>query len=138
MLSDHELLQYLANHRLAEIARRCILDTRNSNPFRAVRSGDKQNVCTAFASRKMGRSINTESGTAELAFAIEFEYSSEVREFWDQPQPVTIAKTASDGRIRKQCYTPPPASTCGWGTPALSSRGTGIPGCAPSRGGARP
>src|SRR5436189_1525534 len=106
MLSDNELLQYLAIHRPAEAARRCILDTRNSNPFRAVRSGDKQNICTAFASRKMGRSINTESGTAELAFAIEFEYSSDVREFWDQPQPVTIAKTASDGRIRKQCYTP--------------------------------
>ena len=64
MLSDNELLQYLAIHRPAEAARRCILDTRNSNPFRAVRSGDKQNICTAFASRKMGRSINTESGTS--------------------------------------------------------------------------
>ena len=35
----------------------------------------------------MGRTINTESKTAESRFVSEFEYSATVLEYWDQFEP---------------------------------------------------
>lgn len=106
MLTEDKLSEYLERHRLVATARDYIRMTRSSPPFRRVGDHAVSNVCVQFASRKMGRTIQAESRTAEYAFALEFEYSSSVLEFWDQPAPIPIARTLKGGGTRTSDYTP--------------------------------
>ena len=106
MLAEEELEEYFGRHGLNETAREYIRATRSSPPFRRVGDFARSNVCVQFASRKMGRTIQAESRTAEYAFALEFEYSPEVLEFWDQPAPVPVTRTLKSGGVRTSGYTP--------------------------------
>ncbi len=106
MLNDKELDIYFKKHKLAIAAREYIDMVRNAESSRLVGRQAGNNVCTEFSSRKMGRSIQTESRTAELPYAIEFEYDDSVYEFWDQPQPITIFRTYKNGVVRPGSHTP--------------------------------
>jgi hypothetical protein len=52
----------------------------------------------------MGRTIDTESRTAELAVVVDLEFDDEVIEYWNQPQPTSIVR--SSARTRRVSYTP--------------------------------
>ncbi len=106
VLSDAQLGQYFDRFSVAATAREYISRTRSSPPFRRTGDYALKNVCVQFASRKMGRTIQAESRTAEFAFALEFEYAADVLEFWDQPAPIYIARTLRNGRTRTGLYTP--------------------------------
>ena len=106
MFNDKELDIYFKKHALAIAVREYINMVRNSESSRLVGRQAGNNVCTEFSSKKMNRSIQTESRTAELPFAIEFEYDDSIYEFWDQPQPITISRTYKNGAVRPGSYTP--------------------------------
>jgi hypothetical protein len=106
VFNELELEHYFEQLGLSTAARRYIRNTRTSPPFRAVQSNGRKNVCTAFASTKMGRTISTESRTGEYAIACEIEFDDEVVEYWDQPEPVTLVRTDSDGTQRTVTYFP--------------------------------
>jgi len=106
VFNELELEHYFEQYKLCEAARRYIRNTRTSPPFRAVQSNGKKNVCTAYASIKMGRTINTESRTGEYAIACEIELDEDAIEYWEQPEPVTLVRTDVDGKQRTVTYFP--------------------------------
>ena len=106
MLNDKELEKYFKKHKISIATQQYIRMVRDSEPSRLVGRQAGNNVCTGFSSRKMGRSIQTESRTAEFPFAIEFEYDDSVLEFWEQPQPLPIYRTYKNGVVRPGSYTP--------------------------------
>lgn len=106
MLNDAELGEYFDLHNLSPNAREYIRLTRDNEPSRVVGRNARKNVCTWVASRKMGLSIQTESGGAEKRYAYEFEYDRNVLEYWDQPPTLTINKTNKHGVVRNGLYTP--------------------------------
>lgn len=97
---------YFEMHSVGKTVREYVEDVRNSESSRLVGRQAGSNVCTGYASQKMGRTIQTESRTAELPYAIEFEYDELVYEYWDQPQPITVNRTIKNGVIRSGSYTP--------------------------------
>lgn len=105
MFNELELEHYFEQLNLGAAARRYISDTRKSQPFRAVQSSGKKNLCGAFPSRKMGRSLSFESGTAEYSIVVDLELDDDVVEIWDQPQPTTIRRSEV-GKQRTTSYTP--------------------------------
>lgn len=105
MLSKKELEGYFDQHNLSDPAREYIRLTR-ANPSRLAGAQATTNVVTGFISAKAMLSIPTESRTGEYACACELEYSKEVLEFWDQPQPISVARTYSNGKKRSGSYTP--------------------------------
>ncbi len=105
MLSEKELEGYFDQHGLSEPAREYIRLTR-ANPSRLAGAQATTNVVTGFISSKAMLSIQTESRTGEYACACELEYSKGVLEFWDQPQPISVARTYSNGKKRSGSYTP--------------------------------
>ncbi len=107
MLSDTQFREYITFiHALKGVAKEYITITRNSEPNRMVGVRAKNNVCSWVVSSKMGRSISTESRTAEKSFVILSEYDDSVLEIWDQPQPVQVVRTNKRGRLQKGSYNP--------------------------------
>jgi len=105
MLNDEQLEAYFSEHKLSGPVREYIRLTRSA-PSRLVGTNAPKNLVTSFVSSKMGRSIQTESRTAEYTVALELEYSRDVLEFWDQPEPVIAFRTYSNGKKRPGSYIP--------------------------------
>ncbi len=105
MLSDDEIETYFSKHKLTQPAREYINLARQS-PSRVVGRHARRNVTTAYVSKKLGLSIQTESRTAEKIYVLELEYSRSVLEYWDQPPPVTISRTFKNDSQRSGSYTP--------------------------------
>jgi putative transposase len=101
----NDINNYFKLHKVVHAVREYIQDVRTNEPSRLVGRQAGSNVCTRYASKKMGRAIQTESRTAELPYAIEFEYDKSVIEYWDQPEPITIYLTYKNGIIRGGSYT---------------------------------
>jgi putative transposase len=78
---------------------------RNSPPTRAVGSF-KGNVIGRFPSRKMGVTIQFESHKNELPFIHEYEYDTQVLEYYDQPPPIKLTYEAANGRRLGVFHTP--------------------------------
>lgn len=106
MLSDHEFQKYVAEHNLSDAAVSYISQVRLSEASRMAGVKAKRNICSWVVSEKMGRSISTESRTAEKGFVYLCEYDERVIEFWDQPEPVKINRTNKNGQMRPASYTP--------------------------------
>jgi hypothetical protein len=106
MLSEIELKKYYIEHELSQSAIDYIEETRHSDPSRLVGTQARGNVCTNFVSHKMGFTIQTESRTAENAFAIEFEFSSSIMAYWDQPPVVMVRRVYKNGEVRAGYYHP--------------------------------
>lgn len=106
MLNDSELQSYYKQHNVQDRAQRYIESIRNSDPSRMVGAHARTNVCTWYPSQKMGQTIQAESRTAEFGYVIEFEYDSDVLEYWDQLTPILVTRTIKNGVKRKGTYTP--------------------------------
>jgi len=104
MLDTHALNVLLDRYGIPPEARTHIHCLRRSQPSRNVGSG-KKNVICRFASRKMGRSIQAESHTNELAAVWLWEFDPKIYEFWDQPPPVNLRITRHDGKVCGQLKT---------------------------------
>lgn len=105
MLNAKELEQYFLRHQLSEAAREYIHLVRQA-PSRLTGTNARSNICTWFVSSKTQLTIQTESRTVEYAFALEFECSNDVLEFWDQLQPISVRRTYTNGKKCAGSYTP--------------------------------
>jgi len=83
-----------------------IEDARRNAPVRKVRS-NSNNVITRFASRKMGRLIDTESRTVEYPAVVMYEHDEMVLEYYAQPVCLDLKwKGPSDQRPSRVQHTP--------------------------------
>lgn len=82
------------------------IETTKNSPSRMVGAHAGTNLCSFIPSKKMGCTISTESFSAEGAFAKLCEYDSEIKAYYDQPQPIPISKFDKNGKQRKISYTP--------------------------------
>lgn len=107
MLCENQFRRYcLYEHKLARRAESYLRETRESEPSRVVGERAKNSVCSWVVSKKMGRSISTESKTAERAFVTLSEYDPTVFEYWDQPPPIKVRRVDKNGVIRIGTHTP--------------------------------
>src|ERR1044071_9869295 len=104
-LTDDKLSELFESFSLPESGRQIIDRIRTSPPARATRSGP-MNRSGHFASRKMGFTIQYESGHYELAFIKIWERDKEVLEYWDQPLTIKIFYARKDGKNHAVFYTP--------------------------------
>lgn len=106
MLFSNQLERYYQSREISLAAREYIKEARDSEPSRMVGANARSNVCSWVVSNKMGRSISTESHTAERAFISLAEFDERILEFWDQPPPVKIEKVNRQGKVQGVSYTP--------------------------------
>lgn len=107
MLTDLEYLRFAnVDAGLSSTAKQYIQMVRSSEPSRMVGTHARSNVVSFLPSRKMGRSISTESRGPERAFVVLAEYEERIAEFWDQPEPIKVIRTDKRGRRRAGSYTP--------------------------------
>lgn len=105
MLTQDELDEYYNRLGLGQVAVDWIKNMRANGPSRLVQGGLK-NVISHFPSRKMERTIQSESRTNELANVILFENDPLVLEFWDQPPPLKLTYKLESGRNHSHWATP--------------------------------
>ncbi|MCC1498008.1 DDE-type integrase/transposase/recombinase [Alcanivorax sp. 1008] len=106
MLGDKELNEYLERLNIGHEASAYIRHVRNSEPSRMVGARAKRNVVSFVASRKMNRTISTESRMPERAFVALCEYEKDILEYWDQPEAENISIVDKNGKRRRVWYTP--------------------------------
>lgn len=104
VLNDQELEAYFEKHGLIASAREYIRYARTSDPSRLVGANGGPNLVSAYPSRKMGRSIQTESRTFENMHAVRLEYDDSVFEFWDQLPAIPVDRTGRNGKKRAGSY----------------------------------
>jgi putative transposase len=86
--------------------RTLIEEARRNAPVRKVRS-NSNNVITRFASRKMGRLVDTESRTVEYPAVVMYEHDDKVLEYYAQPVRLDLKwKGPSDQRPSRLQHTP--------------------------------
>jgi putative transposase len=78
---------------------------RSSEPSRAVGSHGMRNTPWRYASQKMGCAISGES-TNEEEFFVLCEYDPGVREYWEQPEQVSLTFKDHRGCSQRAPYTP--------------------------------
>lgn len=86
--------------------RRLILDAAKYAPVRPVRSKGGGNVITPFQSRKMQRTVETESRHFEFPAAVSHEYDPNVLEYYPQPCRLKFEVIDSNGAIHQIDHTP--------------------------------
>lgn len=98
MLTKDEFDNWCRRQNLSESTRANIKLIRSSEPLRKVGGGGR-NISGHYSSLKMGRTIQFESHTVELA-AIElfYEYSDDVVEYWDQAFKFTLKYSSKSGK----------------------------------------
>lgn len=101
MLTEEQVEKFLEARGVTASGIAHVKLVRSSDPSRLVKSGPRH-VSSWFASRKMGRTVQAESRTAELASLWTWEFDPQTYEFWDQPQPLTLPIVRSDGRKTNQ------------------------------------
>jgi putative transposase len=86
--------------------RRLVLDAVKYAPVRKVSSKGGGNVLTPYQSRKMQRTIETESRHLEFPTAVGHEHDPKVLEYYPQPCRLKFEITDSDGEIHVIDHTP--------------------------------
>lgn len=97
MLTDNELLIWLASTGASADAKSVIARVRSSDPARRV-GGGKRNVAGRYPSRKMRVTIQFESHRVELAAIYELEHDRDVLEYYDQPPTFKLDYRGPTGR----------------------------------------
>jgi putative transposase len=105
MLSQDELTLWYERLKLPTEAQTIIDHIRSSDPARRV-GGGRRNVTGRYPSKKMGVSIQFESHRVELAAIYEMEHSSDVLEYYDQPQSIKLLYASASGRRMGVLHTP--------------------------------
>ncbi len=105
MLTSTDLECLLDTLAVPDSGRSLVRHVRSSPPVRTVgRSRGKP--WFTFASRKMLRGIQAESGSVEFAACYLYEADESVLEFWDQPTVVNVRYPHEDGRVSGGTTTP--------------------------------
>ena len=81
-----------------QMGRRLVEKARRESPVRDVQSR-LGNVVTKYASKKMARTIQTESRTVEFPAVIQYEHDTTVLEYFEQPCKIDLILT--DGGAKK-------------------------------------
>lgn len=97
MMTEETFAEWLASSSHTEEAKQIIRRIRQSDPSRAVQGG-RSNVTGRYPSRKMGGTIQFESHKVELPFIRDYEYSEEVLEYYDQPEPIKLTFTGKNSK----------------------------------------
>lgn len=97
MLSDLEFAEWCVRNNISEPTLKAIQRIRLGNPSRGVISGPRH-VTGKFQSRKMGMSLQFESGTVELATLWGYEHNDEILEIYDQPSKLQISYIRTSGK----------------------------------------
>ena len=99
------LAQHFERHRLPEPGRALVLQVLQGPPVRRVGSG-AGNVVVRYASLKMGRVIQAESRTVELAFVEQCEHDPRVLFYLCQPLSLRVWVVDAKGRRSRRRYVP--------------------------------
>lgn len=106
MLNVTAFSAYCDALQMSEAAVKKIEAIRASEPVRRVQ-GRASNVCARYPSQKMGRVIQAESRTVELAaIRCAYEFEPSVFEFWDQPCQIQLDYLTPTGRCVRVRHTP--------------------------------
>lgn len=105
-VSTQDLLDYLPNYGISQIAEEYVRTTLLSEPLREVGENARNSVAGAFSSPSQGITIQYESHTAELAWLFRWELDPDVLGFRDQPPMINIRKADKNGVTRNSTYTP--------------------------------
>lgn len=106
MLDNSQREQLLDRLGLPVAGRRLVLDAAKYAPVRQVRSKGGGNVITPYQSRKMQRTVETESRHFEFPAAVSHEYDPEVLEYYPQPCRLKFEVIDADGEIHQIDHTP--------------------------------
>ena len=96
---------YIAQHQLVGPTADYILAA-HAGLARDIGTGGFACVVTEYQSRKMGVTVNTESRTGELAYAIYLDFDPTVEAFYEQAPSIDCHRVAKAGYTRLQNYTP--------------------------------
>ena len=86
--------------------RRLVIDAAKYSPVRKVASTGGGNVITPYQSRKMQRTIETESRHLEFPAAVSLEHNSKVLEYFPQPCRLKFEVIDAEGEIHTIDHTP--------------------------------
>jgi putative transposase len=100
-----ELDAYIVRHRLAQESAD-YLRLAATDLARNVGNSGFTSLKTEYQSRKMGATVNTESRTGELAYAIHLDFDTDVLGFYEQPPQVDCYRLTKSGKRRLTSYTP--------------------------------
>lgn len=104
-LSPADLEALLRTHGVNDLGVALVRQIRTGPPARTV-AGAGGYVTGRYPSRKMGRTIQYESRTVELAFVLACEIDQDVREYYDQPAQLTLSYPSANGRRVVTGHTP--------------------------------
>jgi putative transposase len=105
MLVLHDLEDLFDRLGTPEAGRKLVQTARMEGPVREIKSTGG-NVITWYCSRKMARTIGTESRTGEFPAAIHYEWDPAVLEYYAQPLSVDIIQRQDNGRAVRYQHTP--------------------------------
>lgn len=106
MLENIQRAELLDRLGLPAAGRRLVMDAARFAPVRQVRSKGGGNVITPYQSRKMQRTVETESRHLEFPAAVSHEYDPEVLEYYPQPSRLRFEVIDADGEIHAIDHTP--------------------------------
>src|SRR5882672_5469743 len=105
MMSAAVFAQWCQQRGLEPATQAYLARLRAAPPVRRVQ-GRAQNVSGTYASRKMGMTIQFESHTVELWAIYAMEYDTQVVEYFDQPDTLTLTYQSLAGRTVVVSHTP--------------------------------
>jgi hypothetical protein len=106
MLNQNQYILYIEIHKPSRLVRDYIDLTRASQGSRQPGAFATKNITCAISSTKMGRTITVESRGPERSFAIFCEYDNEIKEYWNQPEPIEVIRHNKHGTAIRKPYTP--------------------------------
>jgi len=105
VLNESEFAAWCRRLRLSPEAIAVVDEVRGSQPSRRV-GRHSRSVWGRFPSDKMGRTIQFESHTVELAGIWDYEHDPLVLEYYDQPPPIKLKYESASGRTLGVVHTP--------------------------------
>ena len=106
MLEKPQRERLLERLGLPPAGQRLVLEAAKFAPVRKVASKGGGNVITPFQSRKMQRTIETESRHLEFPVAVSLEHDPEVLEYYAQPSRLKFDVIDADGEVHAIDHTP--------------------------------
>lgn len=103
--SSLDLESYIASHDLLPESAD-YLRAASRGLSRNVGTSGYASVTTEYQSSKMGTSVNTESRTGELAFAVHLDHDPDVIGYYEQPPAVDCHRALRSGKSRLVTYRP--------------------------------
>ncbi|MEH6447830.1 MAG: DDE-type integrase/transposase/recombinase [Oleispira sp.] len=106
MLNQNQYILYNEIHKPSPFVRNYIDLTRAGQGSRQPGAFATKNITCALSSTKMSRTITVESRGPERSFAIYCEYDNNIKEFWNQPEPIEVIRHNKHGTPIRKPYTP--------------------------------